>query len=99
MQNIIALLTSIIVLAAPSLAAAASCPANARTASLALWAGGTIPTAKTVTGTHPCGRQLTCVGGTPGNFASRRCHWLSGRRSKRTSGRVWPRRDQPAMML
>jgi hypothetical protein len=28
-----------------------------------------------VTGTHPCGRKLTCTGGVPGNFASRQCHW------------------------
>jgi hypothetical protein len=68
-------LIALAVVAAPALAAAASCPENARNASLALWAGGTIPTEKTVTGTHPCGRRLSCVGGIPGNFASRECHW------------------------
>jgi hypothetical protein len=63
------------IFAASSVTEAKDCPANARSASLALWAGGTIPTGKTVSGTQPCGRQLTCIGGAPGNFASRECHW------------------------
>jgi len=75
MRKLIALASLLAVLAAPSIAEAKDCPANARGASLALWAGGTIPTGKTVTGTHPCGRQLTCNGGVPGNFASRQCQW------------------------
>jgi len=75
MRNLFALLTLIAVLAAPAAVQAKGCPANPRNASLALWAGGTIPTGKTVTGAHPCGRQLTCTGGVPGNFASRQCHW------------------------
>jgi hypothetical protein len=74
MRKLLALTTAI-VLAAPSAVAAKDCPANPRNASLAVWPGGTIPTGKTVTGTHPCGRKLTCTGGVPGNFASRQCHW------------------------
>jgi hypothetical protein len=70
-----ALALAIAIFAASSVAEAKDCLANARSASLALWAGGTIPTGKTVTGMHPCGRQLTCIGGVPGNFASRECHW------------------------
>ena len=62
-------------LIAPSAVQAAGCPADPRSASLVLWPGGTIRTGRTVTGTHPCGRVLTCVGGIPGNFASRQCHW------------------------
>jgi len=75
MGRLILLAGTVALLATPSIAAAKDCPADARNASLALWPGGTIPTGKTVTGTHPCGRQLTCIGGVPGNFASRQCHW------------------------
>jgi hypothetical protein len=75
MRNLIALAAAIAILAATSAVQAKSCPANARNASLVLWPGGTIPTGKTVTGTHPCGGKLTCTGGASGNFASRQCHW------------------------
>jgi len=75
MRNVIGLAIAIAVLAAPCAAAADNCPPNARKASLALWPGGTIPTGKAVTGTHPCGRRITCTGGVPGNFASRDCRW------------------------
>ena len=69
------LVAAVAIFAATSTAGATGCPADPRSASLALWAGGTIRTGRTVTGTHPCGRQLTCIGGVPGNFASRECHW------------------------
>lgn len=75
MRQAFALAAFVAVLAASSAAIAGDCPANPRNASLALWPGGTIPTGKIVTGTHPCGRKLTCVGGVPGNFTSRQCHW------------------------
>jgi len=75
MRSLILLAAAAAIVAAPIFAAAKSCPADPRNASLALWAGGTIPTGKTVTSTHPCGRQLTCTGGVPGNFRSRQCHW------------------------
>ncbi len=74
-QIVPVLLISIAFVAAPSAVQAKGCPADARSASVALWPGGSIATGKTVTGTHPCGRALTCIGGVPGNFASRRCHW------------------------
>jgi hypothetical protein len=75
MRNLMMLVALLTFVAAPSLVQAKDCPADARNASLALWPGGTIPTAKTVAGTHPCGRKLTCTGGVPGNFSSRQCHW------------------------
>ena len=75
MRYLIPLAAAFTILAASSAVQAKGCPANARNASLALWPGGTIPTGQTVTGTHPCGRSLTCTGGSPGNFASRHCHW------------------------
>jgi hypothetical protein len=75
MRILFALTAATVLLATASAAPAAPCPADARAASLALWPGGSIKTGKTVSGTHPCGRQLTCVGGIPGNFSSRECHW------------------------
>jgi len=75
MRYSIVLAAMIASLATPSVVAAKDCPADARNASLALWSGGSIPTGKTVTGKHPCGRQLTCTGGIPGDFSSRECHW------------------------
>lgn len=75
MRNVIALAAAIAILAAPSAVQAKGCPANPRNASLALWPGGSIRTGQTVTGTHPCGRKLTCTGGKPGVFASRQCRW------------------------
>jgi hypothetical protein len=75
MRNVLALVALIAILAAPSAARAKDCPADPRKASLALWPGGSIATGKTVTGTHPCGRQLTCTGGVSGNFSTRQCRW------------------------
>ena len=72
---LIAFTATIATVPTPSVVQAAGCPADPRRASLALWPGGSINTGKTVTGTHPCGRKLTCVGGIPGNFSSRQCHW------------------------
>ena len=69
--------TILFILAAASFAARAeSCEANATKASFAVWPENTIPTGKTVTGKHPCGRGLACTGGQTGVTASRRCHWL-----------------------
>ncbi len=61
---------------APSGGHAKSCPANAFKASAAIWPFGAIETGETRTGTHPCGRQMTCVGGKFGPpKILRRCHW------------------------
>jgi hypothetical protein len=75
MRNLIALAALIAIAAGTSAVQASTCPASPRDASLALWAGNTIPTGQTVSGTHPCGRKLTCTGGVHANFASRECHW------------------------
>jgi len=75
MRHLIALAAAIAVLAAPALAAAASCPANALNASTALWPAGSIPTGKTVSAPHPCGKILTCTGGLPRVFTTRQCRW------------------------
>jgi hypothetical protein len=53
-----------------------SCPNDATAASTALWGTGTIKTGESVTGTHPCGRRISCIGGTPNAPKSRRCRWL-----------------------
>ena len=46
-----------------SAAHAASCPSSAFRASTAIWKFGDIPPGQTRTARHPCGKQITCVGG------------------------------------
>ena len=71
----IALLAAVATLG-PQAAQARSCPADAKKASQTIWPAGTISTGQAVTGTHACGRELTCVGGSLGTTQSRRCRWL-----------------------
>jgi hypothetical protein len=61
---------------APHPGLAQKCPANANEASSAVWPKGAIRTGKTVTGKHPCGRRITCVGGSQNARGSRSCRWL-----------------------
>jgi hypothetical protein len=68
-------LAAAVCLLAPLPARAAGCPANATKASFAVWPPSTIPSGRTVSTMHPCGRRLTCVGGIAGAYASRRCRW------------------------
>jgi len=75
MRHLLLIAASAAVLGVPSAAYPAGCPADPRKASLTLWAAGSIPTGHTVSGKHPCGRQLTCTGGVQNNFTSRSCHW------------------------
>jgi hypothetical protein len=55
---------------------AANCPRDARAASYSVWGPNRIPTGTTVTGQHACGRQMSCIGGFPGQGETRRCRWL-----------------------
>ena len=59
---------------APSLAHAQSCPKDASAASYAVWAANTLR--DNVTGTHPCGRRLTCIPGIVSSKPTRRCRWV-----------------------
>jgi hypothetical protein len=53
-----------------------NCPASAFKASTAIWKFGDIPTGQTRTARHPCGKQITCVGGKFNNpKILRQCHW------------------------
>ena len=61
---------------APSMAQAQTCPSNAVQASIVVWPMGNIRTGQTVTGTHPCGRRITCTGGNLNTPGSRVCSWL-----------------------
>jgi hypothetical protein len=63
------------VLLAVATAQAQNCPADASKASRTLWASGSISTGKSVSGMHPCGRRITCTGGTSSGRGSRNCHW------------------------
>jgi hypothetical protein len=55
--------------------AALSCPANATQASTAVWPDGKLPTGQTFTRMHPCGRQITCTGGSIADGTKRKCSW------------------------
>jgi hypothetical protein len=75
MCALIRLSTFVLVLGlAPSAVLAQSCPRDASRASYALWAANSLR--NTVTGTHPCGRRLTCTPGQVNVKGSRKCHWL-----------------------
>ncbi len=70
------ILAASLIAIAPSAGDAKSCPANALKASTAIWPFGVLETGVTRTGTHPCGRQMTCVGGKWGPpQILRQCHW------------------------
>lgn len=51
-----------------------ACPADATKASSALWPSGSVKRGQTVTGKHPCGRNLECSGGA-GKSQKRTCRW------------------------
>jgi hypothetical protein len=57
-------------------AQAASCPADAAKASYAIWYAGQLTMKVEATGTHPCGRQMTCTGGSTKRRVERICRWL-----------------------
>lgn len=59
---------------APATLHAQSCPQDASKASYVLWAANTLR--DTVTGTHPCGRRLTCNPGIISAKPTRKCRWL-----------------------
>jgi hypothetical protein len=71
----VVLAAAAILLAASSFPAHAACPANATDASMAVWPPSSIPTGVQVSGTHPCGRKITCNGGRAGQKATRICRW------------------------
>jgi hypothetical protein len=73
----LALAAAMTLLLAPMPAAAAQkCPSSATSASTALWPKGSIRTGQSKTGTHPCGRRITCMGGVSTAKGSRSCRWL-----------------------
>jgi hypothetical protein len=51
------------------------CPASAFKASTAIWPLGALHTGETRTARHPCGKMITCVGGSFQPKVLRRCHW------------------------
>lgn len=76
-MRILLLVTSaVLFLAGTPLAQAACCPAIATTASFSLWPENSIPTESNVSGAHPCGRRLGCIGAVNSRKATRRCRWL-----------------------
>ena len=54
---------------------AASCPSEALKAGLELWPVGQVNCGETKTGTHPCGKSVTCIGGNTHRGVPRTCKW------------------------
>lgn len=73
---VFATLTSLLLMLLAGAAQAASCPADAAKASYAIWYEGQLKMNVEATGTHPCGRQMTCTGGSVKRRAQRICRWL-----------------------
>jgi hypothetical protein len=65
-----------IVVAADAAHAQKSCPADAVEASVGVWPTGSVKSGMSVTGTHPCGRRITCTGGARNTPGTRQCRWL-----------------------
>jgi len=59
-----------------SQANAASCPADPERASYAIWKVGELKMKVEATGKHPCGREMTCTGGSVKRQVKRICRWL-----------------------
>ena len=53
-----------------------ACPSSASQASQQVWPEGSISRGQTMTATHPCGRQLSCSGGSSQQGNRRQCKWL-----------------------
>jgi len=66
-------LASFAILAVPSVSYAAQCPADATTYSLSVWPAHTIPHHQSRSAMQPCGKRLTCDGGS--KSTPRTCSW------------------------
>lgn len=53
----------------------ANCPADVFKAGQDIWPAGSIRTGQRKTAQHPCGRRVTCIGGTLGGGRQRTCNW------------------------
>ena len=62
-------------LAAPSTGYAGNCPADPFKASKTVWNWGILKTGQQATAVHPCGRKITCIGGSFQPDIKRSCHW------------------------
>jgi hypothetical protein len=55
--------------------AAPNCPSSALKAGFELWPVGQLPFGETRSGSHPCGKSVTCIGGNPHRGVLRTCEW------------------------
>ena len=60
---------------ASSSAFAGKCPADPFKASKTVWNWGILKTGQQATAMHPCGRKITCIGGSFQPDIKRSCHW------------------------
>lgn len=51
------------------------CPGDPLKASFQMWPAGQLGFGETKTGSDPCGKQLTCVGGNTHRGVPRKCEW------------------------
>jgi hypothetical protein len=56
-------------------AMAGACPADPVKASFQVWPEGGLHQMQAQTGTHPCGKSLTCYGGNMKHHTQRQCNW------------------------
>jgi hypothetical protein len=68
-------LVALALLLGSPMAHAGKCPADTFAASKAIWNWGDVPTGQVQTAMHPCGRQMTCIGGKFHPLVRRSCHW------------------------
>jgi hypothetical protein len=57
-------------------AEAAGCPADPAKSSYSIWKAGELQMNVEATGTHPCGRPMSCTGGSVKRQVRRICRWL-----------------------
>ena len=73
-----AILVIVFALLGPFAAHAKQCPTDPILASKTIWNWGEFRSGEVRTGVHPCGRQMTCIGGKivgGKTVIKRSCHW------------------------
>jgi hypothetical protein len=61
--------------ATSNFALAGKCPANATEASRVIWRDRSIPHDQMRSAVHPCGKRITCSGGSSTRNTKRSCSW------------------------
>jgi len=70
-----AVIAALMALGVEGARATGGCPADPVKASFQVWPMGGLRSMEKATGTHPCGKTLTCYGGNTKHAAARHCEW------------------------